>query len=76
MEQNERIEALEKQVVEIRTAAVSMILGMAEAVTNGPAAREGLAQGFDQAAAEHDGEARRLAELVAEALRRTNANTE
>lgn len=31
-----KIKVLEDQVIEVRQAAVSMIMGMAEAVTNGP----------------------------------------
>ncbi|MEQ9176868.1 hypothetical protein [Roseovarius sp.] len=71
MTPEEKIKALEDQVMEVRHAAVAMVMGMAEAVTNGPNAREDLARGFDQAATQSDGETRRLAELVAEALRRT-----
>ena len=69
MTPEEKIKALEDQVIEVQHAAVEMVMGMAEAVTNGPNAREDLARGFDQAAAQSEGEARRLAELVATALR-------
>ena len=71
MTPEEQIKALEEQVIEVRHAAVSMVMGMAEAVTNGQNAREDLARGFDEAAAQSEGETRRLAEMVAEALRRT-----
>ncbi|MEQ8898523.1 MAG: hypothetical protein RID23_15660 [Roseovarius sp.] len=72
MTPEEKIKALEDQVIEVRQAAVSMVMGMAEAVTNGPNAREDLARGFDEAATQSEGETRRLAEMVAEALRRTD----
>lgn len=76
MTPEEKIRALEEQVIEVRRAAVSMVMGMAEAVTNGPNARHDLARGFDQAAAQSEGEARRLAELVAEALRRNDSTND
>ena len=72
MTPEEKIKALEDQVIEVRQAAVSMVMGMAEAVTNDQSAREDLARGFDQAAAQSEGETRRLAELVAEAQRCTD----
>lgn len=67
----ERIEQLEQNLFETTRAAVSLMVGMAHAVAQTPAAREELAQGFEAGAdlADGDPQAQRLARLVAAALR-------
>ncbi len=60
---------LERQLIEVRKAAVEIILEMAHGIASTPEAREDLAQGFEGAAGVGMSEKRRLARLVAAALR-------
>ncbi|WP_226562181.1 hypothetical protein [Salipiger thiooxidans] len=67
---NHREIELERQLVELRKAAVEIMLEMAHGIASTPAAREELAQGFEEAAGVGISEKQRLARLVAAALRR------
>lgn len=66
----DRIIALEREVIETRNAAVELIIGWLEHNHATPAARRAAAQWFDVAAIGGDVDAARLARLVAGALRR------
>lgn len=70
MSPEERIIALERELDDTRRAAVTLIVGIAEAVAGSPEGREELAQSFEEAAGEADHVTARLARLVAGALRR------
>lgn len=72
MSPEERIIALERELYDTRRAAVTVILGMADAIAQTPEGREDLARGFDDAAKDAtiaDPVLARLARLVAGALR-------
>ena len=64
-----RLIQLERELIETRNAAVAMVVGMAKGITSSPEGREELAASFDAVAAEADQVTRRLATLVALALR-------
>ena len=67
----DRITELERELAETRRAAMTMILGMAEAIVRSPEGREELAASFEEAAAEMDTEAAaKMARQVAVAVRR------
>lgn len=69
MDHELRIIELEREAVDTRNAAVSMILSMAEAIAPSPEGRAELAAGFREAAeAATDPATARLARLVALAL--------
>lgn len=71
MSAEERIIALEQQLIDCRRAAVSLMLDMARTIAKRPEAREELARGLDDAAAAcADPETIRLARLMAQVLRR------
>ena len=71
MTPEERIIALERQLIDCRSSAVSLVLGMAEAIATTPGERRELARWLEDAAATSvDLEMIRLAKLLAEALRR------
>lgn len=61
---------LERQLIELRKAAVEIILEMAHGIASTHEAREELAEGFEEAASVGMSEKQRLARLVAAALRR------
>lgn len=65
----QRVAELELQLTEVRQAALSMVVGMADAVTSSPKGRADLAQGFEDVAKNETGEMHDLAQLVAAALR-------
>lgn len=65
----ERIKALEFELHQTRTAAVHMMLGMADAIATSKEGRAELAKGFEDAAVVADPVTARLARLVAAALR-------
>lgn len=66
-----QLAALERELAETRRAAMTMILGMAEAIVRSPEGREELAASFEEAAAEMDTEvAAKMARQVAAAIRR------
>lgn len=67
--ESRRIIELERELIETRNAAVTMILGMAKGISSTQASCDELAAGFEDAAKEADGPTRRLATLVALALR-------
>lgn len=71
MNLEERILLLEREVIETKRAAVTMILGMADAIANTPEGRAEIAQGFEDAARHPDADPAmvRLSKLVASALR-------
>lgn len=69
MTPEENIFALEREVIETRRIAVGMMLGMMEFMTRTPEEREGIAESFDEAAADGDPTRARLARLVALAIR-------
>ncbi|NDV52134.1 hypothetical protein [Salipiger sp. PrR003] len=60
---------LERQLIEVRKAAVEMLVGMARGAASTHAGREDIAKSFDEVAKSGSGEAQRLARLVAAALR-------
>ncbi len=67
----ERIVALERELAATRTAAVEMIVSLAQGALRTPEGREELAQTFDEVGRDEcNPEAARLARLVAEAIRR------
>lgn len=74
MTPEERIIQLERELIETRNAAAALILGVAEGITSTPWGREELAASFEAAASDADEATRRLARLVASALRRNMAN--
>lgn len=70
MSDADRLAALRLELIATEQAAVSMMLGMAEAVATTPEGREELARGFEEAAETADPVTVRLARRVAEAIRR------
>lgn len=66
----DRIAELERELDDTRRAAVSIVMGMVDAIAKTPEGREELAQGFAWAAVEADPVTSRLARLIAEAVRR------
>lgn len=66
----ERVIALEREVIETRNAAVGLIVGWLEHALPTPAARRGAAEWFEAATAGADIVEARLARLVAASLRR------
>lgn len=70
MKPEEQIIRLERELIDTRNAAVAMIVGVAEGIATTPWGRAELADSFEAAAAEGDAVTRRLATLVAMALRR------
>lgn len=69
MTPEERIIALEQELIDTRKAAVAMLLGMAEGMVKTPEGRKELAQAFEDAARDTDAITARLARLVATAIR-------
>lgn len=69
MNPEKRIADLERQLLDVRKSAVSMIVGMSEAVAQSPEGRDELARTFEEAAQTEAGETGHLARLVAAALR-------
>ena len=69
MTPEERIIALETELIDTRKAAVAMLLGMAEGMVKTPEGREELAVAFEEAAKDADAITARLARLVATAIR-------
>ena len=65
----QRTAELEQQLREVRKAALSMVIGMADAVVKSPEDWADLAQGFEELAEIETGETQHMAELVATALR-------
>lgn len=70
MDDKQRIIALERELAETRRAAVMMMVGVLEVITESPEGRERLARGFEDAAEVSDPVAARLARLIALALRK------
>lgn len=70
MTPDERIIALERELVATRSAAVRMISGMLKGLATDPAAREEIAGSLEADASGEDAEMQRLARLVAAALRK------
>ncbi|MDH2328448.1 hypothetical protein QCN27_16465 [Cereibacter sp. SYSU M97828] len=68
MPEDQRIIELERELIETRRAAVSIVAGLTEAQS--PAGRLQIADGLDRAACEGDAARARLARLIAAALRR------
>lgn len=69
MTPEENITALEQEVIDTRRAAVGMMLGMIDAMTQTPEEREEIARSFDEAAEGVDPVRARLSQLVAAAIR-------
>lgn len=71
MKPDDRIKLLEQEVFQTKRAAVTMILGMADAIANTPEGRDEIARGFEDAAQHPDADPAmvRLSRLVATALR-------
>lgn len=68
MPEQQRIIELERELIETRRAAVSIVVGMCG--TQGPEGRRMLAEGLDREASECDAAQARLSRLIAAALRR------
>jgi hypothetical protein len=66
----ERIIALEREVILTRNAAVELIIGWLAHLNSTPAGRRSAAQWFEDAISGADLETARLARLVSAALRR------
>lgn len=60
------LDALRRELADTQRAAISMLLGMAEAIASTPEGREDLARGFEDAAAGADPVTARLARQVAQ----------
>ncbi|NVK20756.1 MAG: hypothetical protein HWE30_18895 [Methylocystaceae bacterium] len=60
---------LERQLIEVRKAAIEIILEMSDGIDGTAEAREELAQGLEETLGVGTGEKQRLAQLVAGALR-------
>ncbi len=69
MSDQDRIIALEREVIDTRNAAVGLILGWLNNTLATPAMRRSAAQWFDAAVVDAEIETARLARLVAGALR-------
>jgi hypothetical protein len=69
MSDQDRIIALEREVIDTRNAAVGLIVGWLEHTHTTPAGRRSAAQWFDAAVFDAEIETARLARLVAGALR-------
>jgi hypothetical protein len=65
----ERVIALEREVIDTRKAAVALIVGWLDETLATPSARRNAAQWFDGSAVDADVVAARVARLVAAALR-------
>jgi hypothetical protein len=66
----ERIIALEREIIDTRNAAVELIVGWLEHTNATPAARRATAQWFEAAVSDAEIETARLARLIAGALRK------
>ncbi|WP_435167931.1 hypothetical protein [Falsirhodobacter sp. 1013] len=66
----ERIEQLERELDETLEAALTIIVGMADAIAPTAEAKEDLARGFAEAAGGTDGAIPRLSRAVADLLLR------
>lgn len=76
MDQNAYIMKLERELAETRNAAVTLIVGMAQAIAPTQEGRAELAAGFREAAdASQDTSLTRLARIVAGVLERESACT-
>ncbi len=69
MSDQERLIALEREVIDTRKAAARLIVGWANDTQQSPAARSAVAQWFDRSAVAADIVTARLARLIAAALR-------
>lgn len=67
---SDRTVQLETELHDLREAALSIIVGMADAIAKSPEGKRDLADGFEDAAAKETGAASDLSREVADILRR------
>lgn len=74
MKKEDRIVALEREIVHLRKAAVKVVLSLVEGAIMSPKEREVLARSLELDAKDADEETARLYRLIASALRNCNEN--
>ncbi|MDD9727728.1 hypothetical protein PVV74_19975 [Roseovarius sp. SK2] len=74
MTKEDRIVALEREIIYLRKAAVKVVLSLVEGAIMSPKEREVLARSLELDAKDADEETARLYSLIASALRNCNEN--
>lgn len=72
MTKDDRIVALEREIIHLRKAAVKVVLSLVEGATMSPKEREALASSLEVNANDADEEMARLSRLIASALKNCN----
>lgn len=74
MKKEDRIVALEREVIHLRKAAIKVVLSLVEGAITSPKEREVLARSLELDAKNADEETARLYTLIASALKNCNEN--